>query len=624
MTAVNNNLDLSQLDLSVAGLRRHYFQKQFAPRELMAVLLEANRRYNSTNPIWITLLTEAQLEPWLARLDSVEPESLPLYGIPFAIKDNIDLAGIPTSAACKAFTYTPDANATVVQRLLDAGAIPIGKTNLDQFATGLVGTRSPWGACHNALNPDYISGGSSSGSAVAVAKGLCSFSLGTDTAGSGRVPAALNNIVGLKPTHGLLSTNGVVPACRSLDCVSIFAQTVADANTVLDVSAAVDTSDPFSRATPFENGPRYFRPETAATIGVPAANQLQFFGDEASSSAFNACIETFKQMGTEVVEIDFHPFVEAARLLYEGPWVAERYLATQPLIDTDPEALLAVTRTIISKGRDGSAADAFKARYRLQALQQQARQTLATIDALLIPTIGRAHKLAAIETDPIGLNSELGYYTNFMNLLDCAGVAMPVALHPDGIGIGVTLVQQAHSDKRLLSLAAAFQAQREPQPAGALNVIAEQTEISTRTPEIHIDVAVCGAHLDGLALNWQLRERGGRLLEETSSAPAYRFYALAGGPVRRPAMMRVATPDQVAAAPNRVKGASIDMEVWRVPQEQFGSFVAEIPAPLGIGKVELKDGRWVTGFICEASGIEGAEDITAHGSWRAFLASLEH
>lgn len=605
----------TRIDMTIAGLHRHYRQGDFTPAQLLHHLRQQNAAYNERNPVWIELLSEADITTYLQALEGQSPEDLPLFGIPFAIKDNIDLAGTPTTAACPAFAYSPTEHAFVVQQLLSAGAIPLGKTNLDQFATGLVGVRSPapWGPCHNALNDAYLSGGSSAGSAVTVAKGLVCFALGTDTAGSGRVPASLNNIVGLKPSKGLFSTRGVVPACRSLDCVTVFALTCDDANRVFDVAAHFDAQDPYARRNPFENGPRYFGSAAPGqrippiTLGVPSAAQLNFFGNREAQHLFEHSLALLDTLGARVVEVDFEPFIQAARLLYEGPWVAERYLATQSLFESNPDAMLPVIQTIIGGGKAPAATDAFRAQYQLQAYAQQARNVLETVDAIITPTNGTTYTIDAVLNDPIQLNSNMGYYTNFMNLLDCAGLAVPTGLYRSGVGFGVTLFHNAFTDKRLLALGAALHRAAQL-PLGATGQPLPQSDGGpTKPAPRHINVVVCGAHLDGLPLNWQLQERGATLLEKTRSAPCYQLYALAGGPPFRPGMLRVAAG-----------GQSIEVEVWQVPVAQFGSFVAEIPPPLGIGKVQLVDGRWESGFICEPYGLEGAEDITPLGSWRRY------
>jgi allophanate hydrolase len=605
-------LSLTQVDITIAGLLQHYRNGDFTPAQLVDTLLETYTQHDD-NPVWIRRLSRAELQPYLQTLQNKSPDQLPLYGIPFAIKDNIDLAGIPTTAACAAFSYTPEQSASVVQHLLDAGAIPMGKTNLDQFATGLVGARSPepWGPCHNAFNQDYISGGSSSGSALAVAQGWVSFSLGTDTAGSGRVPAALNNIIGLKPSKGLLSTTGVVPACRSLDCVSIFALTCRDANTVFDVAARHDSADSYSRPNPYHNSKRYFGP-TARTpvIGIPSAEDLEFFGDADAAQLFAQALEKVRALGWETQTLSLRPFIQAAKLLYQGPWVAERTLATQSILDSQPDALLPVIRTIVEGGKHLNALDSFRAQYQLQAYIQQARPLLQNADAILTPTIGTTYTLQAVQADPIALNSNLGHYNNFMNLMDLAAVTVPTGFFCHGCGFGVTLFHHAFSDKKLLSLAAQLHvaaaatlgATTQPNPANPFTL---------KAPETHLPVVVCGAHLEGLALHWQLAERGAIKLASTTTAPHYRMYALAGGPPFRPGLMR------------EDNGTALPVEVWAVPREHFGSFVAEIPAPLGIGKVQLHNGEWLPGFICEPYGLQGATDITDLGGWKAYMASLQ-
>lgn len=560
-----------------------------------------------THHAWISLLPEAELLARARALDEQDPASLPLYGVPFAVKDNIDQAGLPTTAGCPDFAYTPDADAAVVARLVAAGAIPLGKTNLDQFATGLNGTRSPYGACRNAFDPAYISGGSSSGSAVAVAAGQVSFSLGTDTAGSGRVPAAFNNLIGLKPTCGLLSSTGLVPACRTLDTISIFALTAADAASVFGVVRSFDEADPYSR--PAEPHGRRFPAGQPFRFGVPRADQRAFFGDEHNPALFADAVARLEGLGGVAVELDFEPFLETARLLYGGPWVAERYHAIQDFIERQPESVFPVTREITLGGAKATAVEAFDAQYRLRALKRRCDTVWQDVDLILTPTAGRHPTIAAVEADPIRLNTDLGYYTNFMNLLDYAAVAVPAAFRPDGLPFGVTLFAPAHQDLPLLELAARWQADT-GLPLGATGQPFPARDFPTLAgADGMVQVAVCGAHLSGLPLNGQLTQRGGRLLRTVRSAPEYRFYALAGGPPQRPGMVRVAEG-----------GAAVEMEIWELPVRHFGSFVAGIPAPLGIGKVALEDGSLVCGFVCESGGLAGAEDITHYGGWRAWLA----
>lgn len=604
--------DLTHIDMTIAGLHEHYQKGDFTPRELIEHL---HRRCGlESNPIWITLLQLDALAHYLDALEQKSPEhGLPLYGIPFAIKDNIDLAGVPTTAACPAFSYLPEKSAFVVERLIEAGAIPLGKTNMDQFATGLVGTRSPepWGPCQNALNAEYISGGSSSGSAVAVSQQLVSFSLGTDTAGSGRVPAAFNNIVGLKPSRGLLSNRGLVPACKSLDVISIFALTAEDANTVFDNAQGFDRDDPYARENTFDNGKRYFcKPDGALRIGIPGPGQLEFFGDTDAAAEFDAAINTIEQAGHHIISLDFEPFMQSASLLYDGPWIAERYIAVQRIIEQSPDDLHPVIRQIIGNGNKPHATDTFSAMYQLQHYRQQAQPLLDSVDIMITPTVGTCYRSSEVLADPITLNSNLGYYTNFMNLMDYSALAIPTSFLPSGVGFGITLFHHAFCDKRILGAGSHLQALFDlPLGAGDQHVTRHPT-YENRSAESDIAVVVCGAHLQGQPLNWQLTERGGTLLEKTTSSKNYRLYALADGV--RPAMAR-----------DTEAGTSVEVEVWAIPRQDFGSFVSEIPPPLGIGKVELADGRWLSGFICEYSGLQQAIDISKHGGWLAYLKQQE-
>jgi len=589
--------------LDLGALSRAYKNGTLTPPALIESLLERARSFEQHN-IWIHLATAQELAPYLDRLTDHSPEDLPLYGVPFAVKDNIDVAGMPTTAGCEAYRYRPTEHAAVVQALVDAGAIPIGKTNLDQFATGLVGTRSPepWGPCRNSVNPDYISGGSSAGSAVAVALGLASFSLGTDTAGSGRVPAAFNNLIGLKPTLGRVSVRGVVPACQTLDCVSLFARDAQQAHDILAVMEKPDPQDPWQRSAPTgaKPIPANFR------FGVPQRGQLDFDGDKNSEQLFDQAIDHLTSLGGEAVELDFAPFLEAAKLLYEGPWVAERYLATSPLISEQPDALLPVTRSIIEKGAEGTARDAFAAQYRLKALKARADQNWSRLDVIVTPTTPTIYTIEQLNAEPVTLNSNLGTYTNFMNLLDYSAVAVPGGWLDTGLPGGCTLFAPAFQDEQLLALASRLQPLGS-QTVGALEDPVTASEFAAK--ERTIDVLVCGAHLSGLPLNHQLTSRKAALVETTHSADCYRMYLLAGGPPFRPGMIR--DPGQ---------GVALPVEIWRVPADQFGSFVAGIPAPLGIGQVELEDGRWVAGFICEPVGLEGAREITDLGGWRNYVA----
>ena len=537
----------------------------------------------SLGPVWISKVPPGSYP---------EKPGLPLSGLTFAIKDNIDLAGVPTTAACPAYAYSPAKSAPVVQRLIDAGAVPVGKTNMDQFATGLVGARSPYGACSCVFDERYISGGSSSGSAVAVASGQVNFALGTDTAGSGRVPAAFNNLVGLKPTRGLLSTSGVVPACRSIDCVTILTRTCAEAARVVEVAQGFDPTDPYSRvpgpgqgAAPWAAG--------AFRFGVPAADQLQFFGDGEAAALYWQAVAGLESSGGTKVEIDFAHFRAAADLLYSGPWVAERLAAIGPFLAKHADDMNPVVRDIIAGARRFSAVDAFNAEYKLRELRRATEAEWARIDVLVLPTTGTIYTHEAVAADPVRLNTNLGYYTNFVNLLDLAAVAIPAGFRPNGLPFGISIVGPAFTDRGLLALASRYLG--EPVRASAPGCIA---------------VAVLGAHLSGQPLNWQLTDRGARLLKTCRTAPEYRFYALDGA-IPKPGLIR----------DNAFAGPGIEVEVWAVPEDQFGSFVAAVPPPLGIGNAVLDSGETVKCFICEPYAVANAIEITEFGGWRKYLES---
>lgn len=563
---------------------------------------------------WITRIDDAKLRTQLqsleARLAAVGGDitRLPLYGIPFAAKDNIDAAGWPTTAACPAFGYTAHEDATVVRRLRDAGAILIGKTNLDQFATGLVGTRSPYGPVSNAFRAEFISGGSSAGSASVVARGLVPFSLGTDTAGSGRVPASFNNIVGLKPTRGWLSTSGLVPACRTLDCVSVFALTVADAEEIASIAGGYDAKDAYSREFPAAAA----LPNSAALrLAVP--DKLEFFGDTQAEAAFTTALETWRALGAELTPIDFAPFSELAALLYEGPWVAERYTAVESLLQRDPKALQPVLQSILAGATKFNAVDTFKYEYRRAALARRINDSLQGFTALIVPTTPSIYTIAQVMDDPIKLNSRLGTYTNFTNLADLSALALPATFREDGLPAGVTLIAPAWQDPALATLGKRWQ-QHLSLPLGATGraLSSVANEVKPAAPATTVRLAVVGAHLTGMPLNHQLTSRQSAFVERCRTASSYQLYALANTTPPKPGLVKATTG-----------GAPIEVELWDVPLDRFGSFVAEIPAPLGIGSLELEDGRIVKGFICEPIGLQGARDITAFGGWRAYLASLK-
>ena len=545
----------------------------------------------------------AAVRDLLAR--SPEPSSLPLWGIPFAVKDNIDVAGLPTTAACPAYAYTPNKDATVVARLKAAGAIVIGKTNLDQFATGLNGTRSPYGAPRSVFDPAYISGGSSSGSSITVGAGFATFALGTDTAGSGRVPAAFNNLVGIKPTPGLLPNTGAVPACRSIDCITIFSATVGDGVAIRKVAEGFDVGDPFSRHAKLAA-----LPTNGLRIGVLDAAEREFFGDTGMEALYDEAIEHARALGATIVPFDYAPFREAAALLYDGPWVAERLAAVEDFLASNAGDFEPTVRKIIEGARGKTAVEAFRGRYRLEELRHATDRECEKADMLLLPTTPTTYTVADMQADPIVLNSRLGRYTNFVNLLDCAAIAIPAGFRPSGLPGGVTLIARAFTDDALAPLADALHR------AAASGMGRDRTAIipdaSRMAPQDdgRIEIAVVGAHLTGMPLNRELTQADGHLVRSCSTRADYRLFVL---------------PDTVPPKPGLIHepgfaGNGIAVEVWSLPADGFGRFVAKIPAPLGIGKVGLDDGSTVSCFLCEAHAVSGAEEITPLGGWRAYMA----
>lgn len=571
----NNNIQLSDLIEYVAGL-------------------------NNDDHAWISIATAAQLQAQIDALTGADSASLPLYGVPFAVKDNIDVAGFYTTAACKEAAYLATADATAVAKLKAAGAIVVGKTNLDQFATGLVGVRSPYGAVKNSFNPEYISGGSSSGSSVVVANGLVPFSLGTDTAGSGRVPAGHNNIVGLKPTKGWFSTTGLIPACRTIDVISIFALTVDDAWQVAQVMQGYDASDEYSRQHP-ANVPTQF---SKGKIAIPA--QLEFYGDAETEKAFELAIARVKQLGYAVEAIDFSIFNQLASALYNKAWVAERTSAVEKLVSRD--VTHPVIHQIISQADNFNAVDMMQAEYERAQLARQINLALADFDALMVPTAPTIYKIADVEADPLVKNSHMGAYTNFVNFADLSALALPNAIRADGLPSGVTFIAPAWMDQVLANFGQTWQ------QATALTLgTSEKTyESTSQIKSQHaVKLAVVGAHLTGMPLNFQLTTRGGTLVQKTKTAASYKLFALKNTTPPKPGLQY------------HSKGQKIEVEVWEIPFANFGQIVAEVPAPLGIGNVQLADGSWVKGFICEGYALEDATDISHFGGWREFIKSKQ-
>jgi len=557
--------------------------------QVMDEVLERLAFYDAIQPaVWISRFDVGALRAAAARVDArvVAGEKLPLAGVPFAVKDNIDVVGLDTTAACPAFSYAPTRSATVVERLVAAGAIPVGKTNLDQFATGLNGTRSPYGVPRNAYNRAWVSGGSSSGSAVAVAAGLVPFALGTDTAGSGRVPAAFNHLVGFKPTRGRWSSRGLVPACRTLDCITVFAASADEAGLVDAIAAGFDPEDAFSRQMPA-------LPRGVRRIGIPGPDQLRWFGDIESDFLYRKALDG---LDAELVEIDMEPLNEAARLLYDGPWVAERTAALRSMLDDAPDAIHPVVREIVEQGHRYNAIDAFEGGYRLAELARVAEQMWAEVDLLALPTAPTCYRVAEMLAAPIALNASLGAYTNFVNLLDMAAIAVPAGSYQSGVGFGVTLIGPAGTDRALIDAANVLF----PAPA-SLPPLDLEGRMET------VKLAVVGAHLKDMPLHWQLTSRDARFVTEAKTAPAYRLYAMADSVPPKPALVHSG------------EGATIALEIYELDMAAFGSFVAEVPPPLAIGTVTLEDGSLVKGFVAEPRAIANAEDITSLGGWRAYM-----
>jgi allophanate hydrolase len=573
---------------------------------------------------WIALIDADALTAAVANLETraaAHPDrgaalrAMPLFGVPFAAKDNIDVIGFPTTAACPAFAHEVDANATVIERLQQAGAVCMGKTNLDQFATGLVGARSPYGRPSSAFSSAHISGGSSSGSAVVVAAGEVCFALGTDTAGSGRVPAGFNNIVGMKPTPGRVSNAGVLPACRTLDCIAVLALTVADA---AEVMAVIEGADPLDAYSDFQTGPSHL--PVKLRIGIPLK---PVFGDAQSNDplgytlAFANATAQAEAMGHTLLPIDFEPLHAVANLLYSGPWVAERHTVVQALMDSNPEALDPTVARVIARATSFTATDTFRAQYQLRAAQRQAAALWSEVDVLMVPTTPTHPTHAEVDADPVAVNAHMGTYTNFVNLLGWCALALPAGAAAQGMPFGVTFIAPGASDAALARFGLSWEAQVNlplgaTKRASATRLLGEKG-IAWPAVQASMSIAVVGAHLSGMPLNSQLTQRGARLLEATHTAARYQLFALPHTTPPKPGLQRAAA-DQA--------GASIAVEVWDMPTDAVGSFFALIPPPLGLGSVELIDGRWVHGFICEAHALSGAREVTSFGGWRAYLKSL--
>ena len=572
---------MTTVPLTIPALRAAY-ARGVLPSQIIEQIYARIEEVGDPN-IFLHLMDKDQVLEAASALGDFDPDK-PLWGVPFAAKDNIDVAGVPTTAACPDFAYMAEKDAFVITQLKAAGALVIGKTNLDQFATGLVGVRTPYGAPKNSIDPEIVPGGSSGGSGVAVGHGIVSFSLGTDTAGSGRVPAALNNIVGLKPSLGSLSASGLVPACRTLDTISIFALTVEDAYTAFQAAAVYDPADSYARAFDL---PNLSAAPTNPVIGIPSPETISFSGDTAQEASFAATVDLLKSAGAEIREVDFSPLYAIAEMLYYGAWVAERYAVIEDLLTTNPDAVFPVTRQIIGAGAKLSAADAFRGIYRLKDLIREAEPLLEGIDMLCVPTIPTFHTVAELEADPIGPNSNFGTYTNFVNLMDMCGIAVPTAPRRDGRPGSVTMLAGAGQDALAASVARGFE-QDCPRKMGATEHAIPNPAPLPSAPSDTIEIAVCGAHMTDLPLNWQLTDLGATFLRTAQTTEDYKFYALAGGPPARPGLIKDAGPQSGAIA----------LEIWSLPKSGFGTFMAGIPAPLGIGTIDLSDGTSVKGFLC--------------------------
>ena len=569
---------------SIAALREEYQSRRLDPLDVALGTLQ--RAQEVDDPIWIHLLDETEVRAFVDRLSAINISDAPLWGIPFALKDNIDLAGSPTTAGCPRFAYTPERSATVVERLLQAGAIPIGKTNLDQFATGLTGTRSPYGPVRNAIDPAYIAGGSSSGSAAAVAQGIVPFALGTDTAGSGRVPAAFHGLVGFKPTRGWLSTQGVVPACQTLDCVSIFTRTITDAQSIANVAGGFQQEDAFSRSIDFAG----FSADSPC-FGVFPAHRLPWFGNEIYADLYRRFIVDLQ---VEVREVNPEPFLTVGKLLYEGPWLAERVAAVGEFMDTNPDAIFPITREVIKAGQVASAVDYFQALYKLASIQREVETYFSAVDVLIAPTVPTHFTLAEVKADPLGTNNRLGTFTNFVNLLNLCAVAIPAGETDQGLPFGITLIARAGHDHALLDTAASLLGEKVARDA------------HPRSGEQFL--AVCGAHLSDQPLNSELASRGAWLVAQSRTSKNYRLWALPDG--KRPALVR-----------DDIGGEAIDLEIWSLPERSFGSLLTTVAPPIAVGQVELEDGREVIGFLGAVGAEVHATDITHFRGWRAYQKS---
>ena len=593
---------LQNLSFTIQNLKDAY-KNGLSPKDVINEIFNRIKIIDDQN-IFINLSNLDSLYNQANNLGSFNP-NMPLWGIPFTVKDNIDVNKIETTAGCSEFSYIPENDAFTVNLLKKSGALMIGKTNLDQFATGLVGMRSPYGAPLNAVDPLIVPGGSSSGSAVSVSHGIVSFSLGTDTAGSGRVPAALNNIVGLKPSLGSLSSSGVVPACRTIDTVSVLAMTVEDAYNVFTILNEYDEKDSYSKS--FKKLPLSL-PLHRKKIGIPDKSSIKFFDDKFQSESFESSINKLKLNDFEIVPINFEPLYEVAQLLYEGSWVAERYTVIDDLLKKSPKAIHSVTRQIIQKAENFSASDTFLDYYKLSDLKRKLKPILSSVDMLCVPSIPTFYSVNDLKKDPITPNSNLGTYTNFANLLDMCGITVPTDPRIDGRPGSITLLGMSGDDSLVASTAILFEKNCKRYLGGTKFDLENSNDLE----EDHtssIKIAVCGAHMEGLTLNWQLKDLGAHFIQKSKTSSYYNLFALTDLNPIRPGLLRSFNQD----------GNAINLEIWSVPKKNFGKFIEYVQAPLSIGSVELEDGKWIKGFLCETYGTINAKNISHIGDWREYI-----
>jgi allophanate hydrolase len=602
------SLDLSTLSAAFAD-------GSLTPSVVVAAIYDRIDK-RGDDSVWIHLIAREQALQAAKAIEKTSAIGKPLWGIPFSVKDCNDIDGLPTTNALREFSYIADHTGQALQRLFDAGAILIGKTNMDQFGIGLVGVRTPYGACSSVFNNDFISGGSSSGSAVSVAAGLCTFSIGNDAAGSGRVPAAFNNIVGIKPTPGLVSNSCVSGGgcVKTIETVSVFSLTVEDGMTVLKLMAGYDPTYPFSKPEADVVSLDIVAAPPSFKFGIPKGDALRFFSDTDAQRLFSQAVARMQEMGGQVVEIDFAAFDEVQRILYDGPWISERALSLDPVLAKHGDHIHPVTRTILERSGEFSALDTFRAIHRIAELKCETRAVWDEVAVLMVPTTPTIYRKSEVLADPIALNSKLGIYTNFVNLMGLCGIAVPGGFRDDGLPLGITFLAPGFAEARVAGVAAEFH-RRTGLPLGAFDNAyparrKTQTVISTAGRR---EIAVVGAHLSGMPLNGELTSRDGKFIRLGRTTQNYRLFALAGTIPAKPGLIRR----------EGATGPGIEIEIWSLPTEGFGDFVSTVSSPLCIGKISLEDGSIISGFLCEPAALENAKDITAFGGWRNFLSASQ-